>query len=121
MDDTKCKCGCGFDIQPRFRTVLDKINREMIVRTSKGLEFTSAARCKKHNASVGGKPNSSHPLGLAADVKYPDSHWLYEFMEVCYNMGIVRIGICLERGFVHIDIATPADGYPYAQRVIWKY
>ncbi len=52
-----CKDGCGLDsIDPRtvqhLQTVRDKLGEPVFV--------TSGCRCKRHNAAVGGAPDSQH-------------------------------------------------------------
>ncbi|WP_442788004.1 D-Ala-D-Ala carboxypeptidase family metallohydrolase [Lelliottia sp. SL45] len=60
-----CHCDCGFDsISPELITVPE------YVRTHFGapVKINSGCRCEKHNAKVGGGPNSRHVQGIAADI-----------------------------------------------------
>jgi hypothetical protein len=56
------------------------------------------------NAAVGGKPNSLHIYGKAADI-YPINGDIYSFQEfVQQNWSPGGIGTGASRGFVHVDI-----------------
>ena len=61
-----CNCGCGFDTpSPKLIKALQTLRGI----TEKSITVTSACRCIKHNKKVGGKPNSQHLLGTAADIQ----------------------------------------------------
>ena len=60
-----CKCGCGYyNVRDTF------IMRLQYARDAAGIPFiiNSGCRCKKHNDTVGGKPDSWHVSGHAADI-----------------------------------------------------
>jgi uncharacterized protein YcbK (DUF882 family) len=99
-DDFACKCGCGFKAVDReLSDVLTDIREHF----DSPLYITNACRCTKHNAEVGGRPNSYHIKAMAADIsvkgvtpervqdyvlnKYPNSKGIG-----CYNT------------FTHIDV-----------------
>ena len=106
-----CKDGCGFDeVSPRLVKVLDR-TREILNRP---LVITSACRCHDHNRAEGGKENSAHVKGLAADLKVNGARERFEVIEAALVAGIIRIGIA--RDFVHIDIDSSKP-----QRVTWLY
>lgn len=59
-----CPCCGQEDMDPHF------VRRMDAGREATGFPWvvTSGWRCERHNAEVGGHPNSYHVLGLAADV-----------------------------------------------------
>lgn len=64
-----CRCGCGFDsIDAQTLEILEAVRRHF----GRPVIVTSAARCRQHNADVGGASQSQHLLGRAADIKVQD-------------------------------------------------
>lgn len=98
-----CHCGCGFD-------TIDHATLEILeaVRSHFGrpVTVTSAARCKEHNAAVGGASNSQHRYGRAADIKVagvePDA--VHDWIAQRYPAA--SLGRYLT--FTHVD--TRSDG-----------
>jgi len=82
------------------------IHRVMII--------TSGYRCEKHNKEVGGKETSSHPKGVAADIKCEDSTFRFLLVNALLKVGFKRIGI--GKDFIHVDLDGTKD-----QNVIWIY
>jgi zinc D-Ala-D-Ala carboxypeptidase len=106
--ELSCQCWCGFKITDKnFLAMVDKIRDKV----GEPLVLNSAARCKKHNAAIGGAKNSAHVLGLAVDIKCTDSHLRYKIVSAAYAVGIKRIEWGT-RSWVHIDAATPDTGHP---------
>ena len=62
----------------------------------------SSYRCEKHNAAVGGKPNSAHTRGYAADIACTDSHARWLIKRALYAAGAKRIGH--HERFIHVDV-----------------
>ena len=121
MNDTKCKCGCGMDIKPEMKFMLESIERDM--KAKRGDEYqlfiTSGARCDKYNATIpGSKPNDAHTLGLAADIRVQDSNEAYLILSLSLSRGIKRIGNGQNKGYFHIDIAQDER---FQKFVIWHY
>jgi len=75
---------------------------------------TSGYRCKKRNKEVGGKEDSSHLIGIAADIKCETSYMRSRIIYGLMKAGFIRIGI--GRNFIHAD-----DDVAKAQEVIWLY
>lgn len=76
--------------------------------------ITSGFRCKKHNEEIGGKPDSAHLRGLAADIAVKDSRSRFKIVEALIRAGFKRIGIA--KDFIHVDAdMTKPD------KVIWLY
>lgn len=76
--------------------------------------ITSGYRCGKHNKDVGGKETSSHPKGLAVDIKCEDSSYRFLLVAALLKVGFKRIGI--GKTFIHVDLDQSKD-----QNVIWVY
>ena len=76
--------------------------------------ITSGYRCPKHNKEVGGKPDSAHIKGLAADISVSTSPRRYKLIKAAIEIGFKRIGIG-ER-FIHLDI-----DHEKKQEVLWIY
>ena len=97
-EEFACKCGCGFDtVDVELVKVLQEIRNELGPIT-----ITSACRCKKHNAKVGGGKRSQHLLGRAADIQGRDASpskirgWLLENYADSLGIGSYNM-------FTHID------------------
>jgi uncharacterized protein YcbK (DUF882 family) len=76
--------------------------------------LTSAYRCKKHNANVGGVSNSAHTFGLAVDISTPTPYIRFRVLKGLIEAGFDRIGV--SDTFVHVDI----DGTKPAE-TCWLY
>lgn len=104
-----CQCGCGMVPTAEF------ISRLQALRDAWGspLKVTSAARCKKHNAAVGGAPASKHVDGIAADITCTNGGERYKLLRLAYHLGFTGLG--LHPQFLHLDIR------PAAEAVTWFY
>jgi hypothetical protein len=76
--------------------------------------ITSSWRSKKHNAEVGGKPNSAHLRGTAIDVVCMSSHQRIVMVDAFIMAGFNRIGIA--KTFIHADCDKELP-----QDVMWLY
>ena len=75
MSEFECRCGCEMDstdspqvrenIEALVEAVLDPVRE----RFGKPIFVNSGYRCPRHNAAVGGVPNSQHMRGEAADIR----------------------------------------------------
>lgn len=95
-----CKCGCGFDdIDIRI------VNRLQVVRDILGIpiKVLSGCRCKKHNADIGGKPESCHLKGEAIDwtVEDPEKLAMAAMMLVNWSGGFHYYS---DKKFIHTDV-----------------
>ena len=62
-------CGKGADkINDRLITLLEQLRDKV----NAPIHVNCGYRCPKHNAEVGGVPNSTHTLGVAADIYVPN-------------------------------------------------
>ncbi len=104
-----CNCGCGLYIYNQ-----EYIDKLQIVRNKLKacITINSGTRCPTHNKNEGGKENSSHLYGLAADLKADNMFLLLRYLIQEFD----RIGIGSDRMFLHadIDITKP-------QEIYWTY
>ena len=80
----------------------------------KSIVINSGYRTIKHNASVGGTPESSHTKGLAVDIACSNSTDRFKLAGVLREVGFKRIGIA--GSFIHVDIDKNK-----VQNVLWTY
>lgn len=66
------------------------------------IQITSGYRTKAHNKKVGGKKDSSHLKGLAADIYCTKSFDRFILIQLAFKAGFTRIGI--HQKFIHLDI-----------------
>ena len=95
-----CHCGCGFDtVDSELLELLEKIR----VHFGSPLVINSAARCLKHNRSIGSRDTSQHVQGKAADiaVKGVAPEKVADYVELFQPD---RGGIGRYRGFTHVDV-----------------
>ncbi len=111
-----CPCGCG--INNPSKELVYRLNS---ARVKAGVPFhlNSACRCEKHNAEVGGLPNSAHltsetKVGYASDIAYHSSEMLFEIVDGLITSGFKRI--LIYKTFVHADV-DPSKPYPVLKRM----
>lgn len=93
---------------------LDKLD---LIREEAGIPFkiTSGYRTAKHNIKEGGKKNSAHKLGKAADIQAISGHDKFVIIRAAILNGIMRIGV--GKTFIHLDNAV--DRLPWPNT--WTY
>jgi zinc D-Ala-D-Ala carboxypeptidase len=63
--------------------------------------INSGVRCEKHNREKGGKDNSAHLRGMAADIACSDSHTRYKMVQ--YLIGkFARLEV--GSTWIHVDV-----------------
>jgi zinc D-Ala-D-Ala carboxypeptidase len=89
--------GSGENMDIRFITLLDR------ARDIAKLPFNinSGYRTKEHNKKVGGVSDSSHLVGLAADIKVSSSYERIVIYDALRQVGFNRFGI--GKTFIHVD------------------
>lgn len=100
-----CKCGCFTNnIQIKLVAKLQTAKDWLQVQ-GHDIPFviTSGVRCQKHNAAQGGKPNSSHVTGWAADIQCVDNEIRGWMIPALIHAGFTRIGVDKDHHFVHCD------------------
>lgn len=110
LEEFKCPCCGKVEMQDSFLKLID------IARTTAGVPFviTSGYRCEKHNKEVGGKADSAHTKGYAADIKCSDSSTRFKIISALIKAGFNRIGIA--NSFIHCDCDPSLP-----KNVIWTY
>jgi len=100
-EEFKCKCGkCdGGTMDADF---IDKLNKARHLAQT-AFVITSGYRCESHNKAVGGKPDSSHLRGKAADIKFASSAQSFKIVKALFDAGFNRIGYNQKHGFFHVD------------------
>ena len=101
----ECPCSsCNLDTQYISEDLVTKLE-EVRIEYGSGIIINSGYRCPLHNKAVGGKENSSHMNGLAADPSpvrktLDDLDNLYD---ICYYK-FDNVGDGRNRGFIHVDV-----------------
>lgn len=107
-----CKCGCGADhVDERLVRKLQRL-RSFI---REPIRITSGVRCPAYNATVGGKPDSAHITGEAADIACASSRLRYRMKRTIYVWALFnRVGN--GKDFLHLDVSELLP-----QEVEWDY
>jgi len=111
MSEFDCKC-CGEN-----KMTLGTFHKFLAAREIAKVPFiiNSGYRCEKRNAETpGSKPTSSHPKGLAADIRCLDSWNRWKIIFALKDAGFLRIGI--RKDFIHADIDEEKQ-----PGVLWLY
>ena len=104
LQETACACCGEMCIIPASMDALQRLRNAW----GKPIRLTSAHRCTRHNAAVGGAKASQH-LGLAFDCACPASEQ-QAFVRAAKAAGFRGIIRYPSRGFVHLDCrATPYE------------
>jgi len=111
--DSPDKTGSGANMQQAF---LDKLN---LARDIAGIPFkiNSGFRTKERNAKDGGKVDSPHLFGWAADIDLPNTggaRQRFKIVQALIMAGFNRLGIA--NGFIHVDCDPTKD-----KDCIWTY
>ena len=97
----ECRCGGGVsDIHPHLLSGLESL------RVSLGVPLlvTSGRRGESHNRDEGGKANSYHLFGMAADIV---AEWVRVHITYSHAKTIpefINAGIGLYPTFIHVDV-----------------
>lgn len=95
-----CRCGCGFQlVDPELITVLENVR----LHSRNPVSINSGCRCPAYNKKVGGKDNSLHLSGKAADIviKNLSPREVYSLLNQLYP-GVYGMGSY--KTFTHIDV-----------------
>lgn len=107
----RCKCGCG------MRGVTDVLIhglQKMRDGYGKPMKISSGLRCKDWNRHEGGKDDSAHLSGCAADIVVRNSKQRFMLLREAIYAGFTRIGV--GKTFIHVDVDTAKP-----QLVVWMY
>lgn len=99
-----CKCGkCdGGKMSPIFMDTLQAMRNLY----AKPMVISSGFRCPTYNSVVGGKPDSNHMKGIAADITYTNSMEGYNLLKIAFHVGFTGVGV--GGGFIHVDCRNTA-------------
>ena len=64
--------------------------------------ITSGYRCPRHNAEIGGVPDSSHMKGIAADIRIRSNRERFLILNGLMYAGFRRIGV--KHTYIHVDM-----------------
>lgn len=78
--------------------------------------INSGYRTKFFNKKCGGRPNSAHLAGCAADIHCTDSRARCYILGALLEVGFNRVGI--SKTFIHVDNSYDAS---HDEDVIWLY
>jgi len=111
LDEFDCPSlpNSGKNMDTNFLTKLEEAREIACVP----FKITSGYRTKEHNEEVGGVPNSSHLIGVAADVSVSSGHDRYVILNALIRAGFKRIGVA--KTFIHCDTD---DSKPNS---VWTY
>ena len=103
-----CPCGCGFDdIDPLIVTTLQRLRDEV----QRPVVVNSGCRCKSHNATVKGAPQSQHMQGKAADIRIDGmaSIQIIDVLKRLYLDHEAYVGYvyAINGRSVHVDVRAP--------------
>lgn len=95
--DSKDLKGSGTNMNPEFLQMIDQ------ARAVAGIPFkiNSGFRTVARNQMAGGKSNSSHLKGMAADIACTDSISRLKIITAALSVGFRRVGV--HSKFIHID------------------
>jgi len=103
----------GWFMKHEFVKILDQIREEVGFPIVINRGFST----HKHNTKVGGKENSAHKYGIAADLQLKSVHERDLVIAAAFKLGIRRIGIMNKA--VHLDIGDRVNSL-WGQ-AIWFY
>lgn len=99
LREFQCPCCHTVMLHPKLAASLQKLREAW----GRPLTVTSGYRCARHNAEVGGVPNSRHMRGIAADVAVPRAEQ-EKFRTLARAAGFSKILPYPSRNFVHLEI-----------------
>tara|TARA_R100001244_G_scaffold132222_1_gene107580 strand:- start:600 stop:947 length:348 start_codon:yes stop_codon:yes gene_type:complete len=110
IKEFKCPCCGNAEMNEEFLDMLDD------ARGFAGIPFkvNSGWRCEARNKAVGGKSDSAHLSGFAADISCKDSRSRALIINALGWIGFNRMGIA--KNFIHVDSSPLKD-----KKVIWLY
>ncbi len=111
LDEFDCPShqGSGVNMDGSFIAKLEQ------ARQIAGIPFkiNSGYRTKERNQQVGGVPNSSHLIGVAADIAVRSGNERYIILNALIKAGFKRLGVA--KTFIHCDTDTSKSNS------VWTY
>ena len=89
MSEFACRDGCSMPASARenIETLVEAVLDPARERFGKPIKVNSGYRCPRHNAAVGGVPNSQHMRGEAADVSAGSAQASREVGKIIEQLG----------------------------------
>jgi uncharacterized protein YcbK (DUF882 family) len=87
---------------PRLLDLLERTR----ARLGEPIVVTSGVRCVRHNAEVGGEPDSEHVTGEGCDLRVTDGVHRRQLVRALEAEGCDRIGFYATDAHIHADVAT---------------
>ena len=110
LSEFRCR-HCGEVLELAARRLASRL--ELAREFAGPMTIVSGFRCPTNNDTCGGKPNSQHLLGLAADILVTSDGHRYQLVKALLESGFKRIGT--GKSIVHADIGD-VPGF-----IIWTY
>jgi uncharacterized protein YcbK (DUF882 family) len=103
-EEIVCACGQCIRITPAVFTHMARL-QAMRIELAAPIHVNSGYRCPKHNAAVGGAPQSWHMM-FATDVRPSDGspYKLKLMYRMALQLGFGGIGLYENKGFIHLDM-----------------
>lgn len=106
-----CPCCKQVHVEPALISVLETL-RALVGHP---INISSGYRCPKHNAAIGGAPQSQHLAGRAADI-YINGMRGVEIYRLAKTISAFR-GFGLAAGWMHLDVRQgPISKWAYNQQ-----
>ena len=103
LEEKTCPCGCGLNLVDLNRDFLIALNTSRDLYGA-AMNATSMTRCPKHNAEIGGQPNSVHLQGRAADISCIDGRERKKMLFAFISAGFKRFE--LSPVHIHADMGV---------------
>lgn len=107
LAELACKCGCGGESKPEILANVARValmlERVRVAIGNKPIRITSGYRCPKHNKAEGGKPQSLHLTGRAADIQV-DGLTPAQVQAIVIKAVPEAHGIGRHARFTHLDV-----------------
>ena len=101
--DSPDEPGSGVHMDAAFIGALERVRE----RCAFPFVINSGYRTPSHNALVGGKKNSAHLKGFAADISITDCVRRFDIVKAALSIGFMRLEIGAT--WVHLDIDASLD------------
>ena len=111
-----CKCGCGY-FAPSHRLI--RAMQQLRDKVGVPITLNSGCRCPGHNKREGGRDNSKHMVGKAADIVirgYAPAEMFIVAEEVLdFFNGCV--GLYHDEGFIHVEVRDSKKRFGIAELI----
>jgi len=104
LDALECQCGECSGVVPFW-----KLTRWLeCVEQKQEISVHCGARCHNHNREVGGRPNSYHLNGMAADISLASGGISDQLLIDCLSLFD---GVIVHDTFIHVDLRCGPSYY----------